>query len=560
MAGLQGLQGFIGQKHPSQPFQRRQVSHDLRIPVPPTRLELQSSASLSTSAKSSQQNPFAHQGRKPESFRHQSPLVEASNGHHDGFDTDAEGLDDTIVTSTVSSIEDRQNAPVIDRPELPKTNRRVSTHDTFGSASVSTDHEFEADSENNADNQATEEDGESYEESGDEDDSEEEDGADQDDMPNNANLLNQLNDPDFIRFCQQSEPLNKNTEYQKLLESPSTRSIALRSTAKLNATRGDPIPTFSQPGGFTRKGTGQQLPGDNLPRAATVSNLGASLKSPQSETRHLNRTVSYQSPRLVQHMVNTKHNELERSASPALQKPIQNRDAYLNTTRNMENVPGAHLQMLMPPPPLPNIAVQAKQFDHPVGQDELPQPSLDAFAAIDDDIDEDLSFTEKERMDEDHVTTAGSNSNKRSRELDHSPNELSGMTYAQLRSEPFNVAPQPLDPALPEQIDKGTLAERLAYLAQIKDEHTKKRQWDAFLSSLSMEEYEQCGEHMVLKFTQIVSQLMDTRQQKRKMLTDFEDEIGEREHRVRGKAEAYQKHFSKLKRGGEDVVKQKMDL
>ena len=560
---MAGLQGFIGQKPPNQPVGRRQVSDDMRVPVPPTRLEHPNPASPSIIAKPSQQNTFVHHARKSEFFRHQTPLVQASNDHHDGFDTDAEGLDDTTVTSTVLSTKDHQTtAPVTDGPGLPTTSQRQYTHDTFRSASLSVDRQFEDDSENNVDNQGMEDDEESYGDSGDGDDSEEEDGADHDRMPNNATLLNELKDPDFIRFCQQSEPLNKNAEYQKLLDSPSTRSIALRSTAKLNPNSADKIPSDNQSDRFGRNEASQQVSRQSLLRASTVSNQGVSLRSPRGEIRQLDRALSYQSPRLGQQMVPTNHVESGRSVSPALQNHNHNQihDSNYNNTEDVDKGPQAHLQMLMPPPPPPKSTGQAKQVDHHVREAIVTQPCLDTFTAIDDDIDEDLSFTEKERVDEDYVTNAALTNNKRSRELDHNPDELSDMTYAQLRSEPFNIAPQSVNSALPEPIDKGTLNEKLEFLAQTKDQSIKKRQWNAFLASLSMEEYEKCGEIMVQQFTQIVSKFMDTRQQKRQMLTDFEDEIGKREQRVRGKAEAYQKHFSKLKRGGEDVVKQKMDL
>lgn len=102
--------------------------------------------------------------------------------------------------------------------------------------------------------------------------------------------------------------------------------------------------------------------------------------------------------------------------------------------------------------------------------------------------------------------------------------------------------------------------EKLDYLVNLKDQVVKVSQERSFLASLPMDEYEECGDIMVERFSDFVKTFKTARQQRRKIAKEFEDEIAKREELVRDKINAFEKDLNRLKTGGEDVVRKKLVL
>ena len=151
----------------------------------------------------------------------------------------------------------------------------------------------------------------------------------------------------------------------------------------------------------------------------------------------------------------------------------------------------------------------------------------------------------------------GTKTRKRARDLDYSLDQLSNMTFEQLRTEAFDHDPKATAPALPQEVANGTLAQRLDHILALKEDETKASQRSAIFASLPIEQYEDCGDLIVEKFAATITKFKNARRQRRKVVQEFEDEVAKREEKVKGKTSAVEKDLSRLKRGGEEVVRGK---
>ena len=145
---------------------------------------------------------------------------------------------------------------------------------------------------------------------------------------------------------------------------------------------------------------------------------------------------------------------------------------------------------------------------------------------------------------------------KRVSNLDLSPDELTSMTFEQLSHEPSNVPSYATRVPIPQDLHSSTLVAKMEYvLENLKDGHAKLGQRRAFFTSLSIEQYEECANVIIDKFTALMSKFTDARQQRRRAAKNFEEEVAQREESVRGKLLIVDKDLGRLKRGGEEVVK-----
>lgn len=147
--------------------------------------------------------------------------------------------------------------------------------------------------------------------------------------------------------------------------------------------------------------------------------------------------------------------------------------------------------------------------------------------------------------------TSDTHSRKRGIDLDYNPTQLREMVYERLRHESFDQI-KPVQGAADQ-----TLSEKLQNLYDLKgsiDPHLKRT---AFFSNLTIEQFEECGDHMVEKFSDIVTQYRVARQQKRMVARAFEEEIARREERIRTKLHVVEKDLGRLRKAGEDVVRGK---
>lgn len=147
--------------------------------------------------------------------------------------------------------------------------------------------------------------------------------------------------------------------------------------------------------------------------------------------------------------------------------------------------------------------------------------------------------------------TSDTHSHRCGIDLDYNPTQLREMVYERLRHESFDQI-KPVQGA-----DDQALSEKLQNLYDLKgsvDTHLKRT---AFFSNLEIEQFEECGDLMVERFSDIVKQYRVARQQKRMVARAFEEEIACRQERIRTKLRVVEQNLGRLRKAGEDVVRGK---
>lgn len=151
-----------------------------------------------------------------------------------------------------------------------------------------------------------------------------------------------------------------------------------------------------------------------------------------------------------------------------------------------------------------------------------------------------------------------SNNQKCAQDLDYTSRQLSDMPFDRLSSESFDNDPRPRQGNFPEGFTNAPLSQKLQYAHDLKHNEEQCLQRRAIFSSMTINQYEECGDLLIERFGDIVTRYRQARQQKRKVAKEFEDEVARREERVRQKREGVNGDLRRLKRAGEDVVRGKV--
>ena len=148
----------------------------------------------------------------------------------------------------------------------------------------------------------------------------------------------------------------------------------------------------------------------------------------------------------------------------------------------------------------------------------------------------------------------GKHSRKRSRDLDYAPSQLADMDYQQLQTESFDHVPGVVpyhglpDPSLP-------LSERLRNIYPDKTHKDKAARAKAFFASLTIDQYEECGDLLLDGFRDVMDRLREARRQKRQAARAMEEQIAKREEWVRRKRGVCELELGRLRSAGTAVVK-----
>lgn len=148
----------------------------------------------------------------------------------------------------------------------------------------------------------------------------------------------------------------------------------------------------------------------------------------------------------------------------------------------------------------------------------------------------------------------GKHGRKRSRDLDYGIHQLAEMDYQQLHTESFDHVPGNTpyhglpDPSLP-------LADRLHNIYPDKTHKDKAARAKAFFASLTIDQYEECGDLLLDGFRDVMDRLRKARQQKRKAARAMEEQIAKREEWVRKKRGVCELELGRLRSAGTAVVK-----
>ncbi|KAL9130065.1 MAG: hypothetical protein Q9217_001669 [Psora testacea] len=162
--------------------------------------------------------------------------------------------------------------------------------------------------------------------------------------------------------------------------------------------------------------------------------------------------------------------------------------------------------------------------------------------------------------DADHSSPQNRRRNlKRSRDLDYSIHQLADMSYTQLKDESFDHIPgaEKLmaqhdlpNPSLP-------LSDRLQQIYHDKTHKDRESRARGFFSSLTIDQYEECGDLLLDGFKNVMERLKNSRQQKRRAAKTMEEQIMKREEWVRKKRGIIEQDLGRLKSAGSAVVKPK---
>ncbi|KAL6717155.1 hypothetical protein ACLMJK_005070 [Lecanora helva] len=522
---MPGLEEYLRRrKHDLQNSHRQEIQTNFKVPVPITKLEHSRSPSLSlrsrqnvaTAESSAQADP-------PRQSRNQSE--KGLNEQRDAFDTDAEGIDDTTVASSTYGDPHVQSATYAsDQENLHKDNPNYEMHNDIKTAETL----FESNSEGYS------EIAEEYEESYNGDDGKE----------ITEEVVTGLDVPEYLHF----PPLVKD----ELHEKPNGFSATQDYGEKIDRVRSLKISKTSQ------------QPPSRLKRHNMAPNMisqGRNQPRPKAAMQHASSSTSAEKLPAGQVSLNQ---DLSGPCQPQFLGNQHTKEQNRSTVKG-EATPRTRDNHRRANPVYEDTAKSQQAYNHhtddlqSIGSDESSSFSNRHDRQRTNGLLNDEKPTEDAKHQPEEVTPKrAQTAQKHGKDLDHSLDQLSGMNFQQLKDEPFHIDPQAPLPDFPPEVSSGVLPDKLQYLIKIEDPNQRYPQQAAFLKSLPMDEYEECGDFIVEKFSEMVKRFKDARKERRKAAMEFENEVAKREECVRGKIEAFEKDFERLKQSGEDVVRKRL--
>ena len=146
---------------------------------------------------------------------------------------------------------------------------------------------------------------------------------------------------------------------------------------------------------------------------------------------------------------------------------------------------------------------------------------------------------------------------KRDLELDYTPAELSRMTYKLLNSESFDHIPLVTSASLQTETPEVMLKERIQLAYNLNENEKRHSQRQALFTNLTLEQYEEAGDLLLEKFSDVVGLYKEARRSKRIVAKEFEKEVKQREELVRGKTTTVEGDLTGLRQAGLKVVQGK---
>jgi hypothetical protein len=134
--------------------------------------------------------------------------------------------------------------------------------------------------------------------------------------------------------------------------------------------------------------------------------------------------------------------------------------------------------------------------------------------------------------------------------LDYDSETLNLKTYEELNAQPFDDDPVERLSILAAADAAKPLNERLE-LVQKMDNDAK----HAFMTSLSLEEWEETGDWFLDRFSAVVNKMKDARKARRKLTKSFEEEIFKRHERVQRKKRDIEEALTEMSRSGQGVLR-----
>lgn len=142
-------------------------------------------------------------------------------------------------------------------------------------------------------------------------------------------------------------------------------------------------------------------------------------------------------------------------------------------------------------------------------------------------------------------------SKKRSLETDYPPDVLYQKSFTELQSEPFDRSPSttPVQPTPAPEADMAP-EDKLPMLANMSDLDRRN-----YFSTLSIDEWESCGDQLIDQFTDMLTKMKDLRQARRKTAAIFEAELRRRNEVVEEQGHELSDKMEVMRTGGAEVLR-----
>ncbi|KAM0796015.1 extracellular mutant protein 11-domain-containing protein [Usnea florida] len=526
---MPGVQSFVAQRqHIQADPSRHLIGVQQRIPIPTTKLE------------KFQQRPLFQ--KQDSNLRAGSPVAEPSNQSSrqqytessallNGFDTDGEGFDETMTASIGGSTRghhgvEEAHSPLSGQYGIDAANQLSPRDRSFSQRGQEQPYDARGTILVVADASEAEEEEEEEEEvevelsnGGSEDEKRAAESGEEELV--NHEILQDLNSPGFSQYLQGETSYTTQAAFAPFTATP----VVYRNLASRDAARH-----------LQRPATALTSPSDGIDSGASDPVVNLKPGKTKAHIRTKKQTLATPIPK-DQISFSAQHYKV-------LDCHGQSERPIIIDTHTLQPMPRVRVGVAERTA-LTNRQSQADEEKFLSMQAESIDPSGDNSP-----VDRDPN------VDREHHTKPAASTRKRARDLDYSPDQLSSMTFQQLNNEPFTLAFDTPWTSPVQGLSSGTLAEKMEYvLEKQKDDDAKLMQRRAFFSSLPIEQYEECANLMIRRFSDIMSKFTEARQQRRRFAKDFEEEVARREDCVRGKTSAVNRDLGRLKRGGEEVVR-----
>lgn len=149
--------------------------------------------------------------------------------------------------------------------------------------------------------------------------------------------------------------------------------------------------------------------------------------------------------------------------------------------------------------------------------------------------------------------------NKRPLEGDYPPQVLYQKSFTELQAEPFEKAPMPTpppvkSPPLPPnpallagmQSSNGAVSQLLSLSDQDRE---------AYLSRMSVDEWEDCGDQLIDRFSHLLSEMKQLRRARRRTVAVFEDDVLRRHEQIENQDSELSMKLNEMRSGGVEVLR-----
>jgi len=517
---------------PNGSFDRRSVADSARVTIRQTKLE---------NSNDGRTNYFANVQRSAAevadsqvlnpAFRSKNAIIQQEHlqkqaNTHDGFDTDAENIDDTSTMSIDVQVKDSQSQNF-------QFNKMQRAPDIPYNFAIPAEHVYTEDGRDRFDDHSPyeEQDGLEEENSMDEEGGESDESADEEhaeeDQTLDSHAMSSLARQGFIEAGQEEEF----DSFSRMLQE---KSFLTREIPGIE----DPV----QPSLPTKCQQPQERRPNGVYGRPVHRDAGNKVKDQAQPTSR-----SAETPVVAQQALNQAQGKLP--------------DALVTQSRTQKT---GGMDFIKAEQQRPQSQTGRPQVSSPNIMTIIPQhlKSVQGTASDAREPSSDIPAIEalNERSPEEAVEFAQQESpfiHKRPLEPDYSEEDLSRMTYDQLKSESFDHDPKAPPNVLPAALQSEPLERQLTYILKLptaSDEHPLPDH-QRFFASLPIDKYEECGDLILGKFADIMNKFKKARQDKRQICRDFEEEVAKREAVVSKRVGALDRDLGRLRRAGEEVVR-----